>query len=159
MSEDNQRFSRSEENEPENAIVATESRYKNLKILGLALSPFIVAITFILYLNRELFQNTGLLFLIFVVIPIIVLIFKFNPFKGMPIGTARMLFDNIGEVRGRTKSQIIAVVGQPKSVSSIGPDQTLLQWQSHGYHIALHFSGDVCIGITHEYNALKVNRQ
>jgi len=62
-------------------------------------------------------------------------------------------FTKLGSVNGRTHNEIIAVVGPPNSVSAIGPNQTLMQWQTTRYHIALKFTGDICDGITHEYRA------
>ncbi len=60
-------------------------------------------------------------------------------------------FVGLGNMAGLTKAEIIAVVGQPNSVTTIGPDMTLLQWQRDGYHIALIFQGEVCSGISHEH--------
>lgn len=60
-------------------------------------------------------------------------------------------FAALGTLTGRTREEIIAAVGeQPTSVSSIGENQTLVQWQKTGYHIALAFTGDICDGVTHE---------
>ena len=61
-------------------------------------------------------------------------------------------FSRMGTLRGRTRNEIIAAAGQPNSVSSIGPNQTLMQWQTTGYHIALTFTGEMCNGISHEYS-------
>lgn len=69
-----------------------------------------------------------------------------NPGKAL-----RAKFAHIGTLKGRTKDEIIAAVGSPSSVSAIKDGVTLLQWQSTGYHIALHFTGDRCNGVTHEH--------
>jgi hypothetical protein len=69
-----------------------------------------------------------------------------NPGKSL-----KAKFANIGTLRGRTKDEIIAAVGSPSSVSAIKEGVTLLQWQATGYHIALHFTGDLCNGVTHEH--------
>lgn len=60
-------------------------------------------------------------------------------------------FARLGTLRGRTKDEIIAAVGSPSSISAIKEDVTLLQWQVSGYHIALHFTGDRCNGVTNEH--------
>lgn len=63
-------------------------------------------------------------------------------------------FAAMGTLRGKTRQEIIAAVGeQPTSMSVTGPDQTLLQWQKQGYHIALAFTGEICDGVTHEFLA------
>ncbi|MFD7963011.1 hypothetical protein ACFV5J_19635 [Streptomyces zaomyceticus] len=60
-------------------------------------------------------------------------------------------FAGLGNLAGRSKDEIAAVVGPYSSFSVAGPHQVLLQWQSDTYHIALLFEGDVCVGITHEF--------
>ncbi|MCQ6553783.1 hypothetical protein NPS70_11340 [Streptomyces sp. C10-9-1] len=60
-------------------------------------------------------------------------------------------FAGLGNLTGRTKDEIIAVVGPYSSFSVAGPHQVLLQWQSDVYHIALLFEGDECVGIAHEF--------
>ncbi|WP_016909126.1 hypothetical protein [Streptomyces xiaopingdaonensis] len=60
-------------------------------------------------------------------------------------------FAGLGNLAGRTKEEITAEVGPHSSFSVTGPGQVLLQWQSDVYHIALHFEGDICVGIAHEF--------
>jgi hypothetical protein len=60
-------------------------------------------------------------------------------------------FASLGNLAGRSREEIAAVVGPHSGFSVAGPDQVLLQWQSDVYHIALLFEGDVCVGITHEF--------
>ncbi|MER5896965.1 hypothetical protein [Streptomyces sp. NPDC001876] len=60
-------------------------------------------------------------------------------------------FAGLGNLTGRSKDEIVAVVGPYSSFSVAGPHQVLLQWQSDVYHIALLFEGDLCVGITHEF--------
>jgi len=61
-------------------------------------------------------------------------------------------FATLGDMRGKTEGEIIAVVGPPSSVSSMAFGQSLLQWQATGYHIALLFdAGGRFLKITHEY--------
>ncbi len=60
-------------------------------------------------------------------------------------------FAELGTLTGKTQQEIIAAVGEhPTSVSALGENQTLVQWQKENYHIALAFTGDICDGITHE---------
>ena len=54
---------------------------------------------------------------------------------------------------GHTKSELIDALGQPKSISSMAQGRTLLQWQSPGKHLVMSFNGDVCEGVTHQYDA------
>lgn len=63
----------------------------------------------------------------------------------------RSKFDRLGILKGKSKSMIITAVGAPNSISVVGPNQTLLQWQIAGYHIAILFTGEVCDGISHEH--------
>lgn len=62
-------------------------------------------------------------------------------------------FAALGEMTGKTKAEIIAAVGPPNSISELAGGETLLQWQSAGYHIAIRFQGEVFAGISHEYLA------
>lgn len=62
-------------------------------------------------------------------------------------------FTRLGTLRGKTKAEIIEVVGPPNAISVAGEGKQLLQWQATGCHMALLFEGDVCLGITHEYLA------
>jgi len=62
-------------------------------------------------------------------------------------------FRHLGNMTGKSKADIIKVVGAPSSVSYMGRTQ-LLQWQVPGYHIALKFdANEMFAGITHEYAA------
>jgi hypothetical protein len=61
-------------------------------------------------------------------------------------------FIALGDMTGKTSTQIRAVVGHPTSRSSIANGQTLLQWQATGYHIAILFDANERFEkITHEY--------
>jgi hypothetical protein len=62
-------------------------------------------------------------------------------------------FGALGNLQGRTKQEIVASVGRPTSFSALTGNQTLLQWQATGFHIALIFDGEICGGVTHEYCA------
>jgi hypothetical protein len=63
-------------------------------------------------------------------------------------------FETLGQLPGRTKEEIVAVVGQPNSISTLPDGKTLLQWQQSGYHIALQFSDGRCDSITHQHSGL-----
>lgn len=60
-------------------------------------------------------------------------------------------FVALGNVMGKTKSEIIAQVGPPTSISALAAGKTLLQWQATGCHMALRFNGESCEGITHQH--------
>ena len=62
-------------------------------------------------------------------------------------------FHSLGDMRGRTMEDIIAVVGPPNSRSTVGNGRVICQWIQSGYHIALIFTDDICDGISHEFAA------
>lgn len=62
-------------------------------------------------------------------------------------------FADLGQLAGKTKTEIIWAVGNPTSFSAMADGKSLLQWQETGYHIALLFSGEKCDGVTHEHLA------
>lgn len=70
-----------------------------------------------------------------------------NAAKG---GELQSKFAGMGDLMGKSKAEILGIVGPPSAVSSIGDDLTLLQWQVEGYHVALRFRGELCEGVTHE---------
>jgi hypothetical protein len=64
-------------------------------------------------------------------------------------------FANLGDISGKSLSEITQVVGQPNSVSSV-PDGTLYQWigvnGGSSYHYAILFGPDGrAIGYTHQH--------
>lgn len=60
-------------------------------------------------------------------------------------------FVRLGTLRGRTKDEIIRVVGRPNAISAAPDECHILQWMQTGYHIALRFDRDgICTGVTHE---------
>jgi len=62
-------------------------------------------------------------------------------------------FHRLGDMTGKSKSDIIQVVGAPSSISYMGHSH-LLQWQARGYHVALLFNEEgIFQGVTHEYAA------
>jgi len=63
-------------------------------------------------------------------------------------------FVKLGQLKGKTKTEIIAAVGPPNSTSATTGGRTVCQWMATGYHIALLFDGEMCEGVTHEFSAL-----
>ena len=62
-------------------------------------------------------------------------------------------FHRLGDMTGKSKSDIIRAVGAPSSISYMGHSH-LLQWQARGYHVALLFNEEgIFQGVTHEYAA------
>jgi hypothetical protein len=61
-------------------------------------------------------------------------------------------FVSLGDMTGKTVDEIISVVGQPSSYSSMAGGQMLVQWQATGCHLALLFGRDgKMVRITHQY--------
>lgn len=61
-------------------------------------------------------------------------------------------FRMVGTFNGKSMQEIIVVVGRPTSVSAMAFNQTLLQWQATGYHIALLFDANgIFLKKTHEF--------
>ncbi len=60
---------------------------------------------------------------------------------------------SLGNMTLLTRTQIIAVLGSPSAISAAPDGRQLLQWQATGYHIALLFDGETCLGVTHEFAA------
>jgi hypothetical protein len=60
-------------------------------------------------------------------------------------------FVSLGNMTGKTRDEIIAVVGQPTSISELAGGKTLLQWQATGCHMAVRFAGNMFDGITHQH--------
>lgn len=61
------------------------------------------------------------------------------------------LFQDLGQLSGKSFSEIQSKVGSPSSVSATGDGGTVKQWMATGYHIALIFDeNDVCQGVSHE---------
>lgn len=58
----------------------------------------------------------------------------------------------LGDVRTRTRAEIIGGLGQPSAISAVPGGKQLLQWQATGYHLALLFDGETCLGISHEFS-------
>jgi hypothetical protein len=61
-------------------------------------------------------------------------------------------FVNLGTLAGKTKDEIIVVVGNPNSISGTPDGKVIMQWMSTGYHISLIFEDDICEGVSHEFS-------
>jgi hypothetical protein len=73
--------------------------------------------------------------------------------SGKPAADARALqnkFVSLGNVKGKTPTQIQQVVGPPKSWAAIGENRTSCSWNTQKYHVTLIFDGDVCEGVSSE---------
>lgn len=71
-----------------------------------------------------------------------------NEFRGIFLPDK---FAKLGTISGKTKAEILAVVGEPTHIDYHMPGgKVLLQWIVPKYHIALLFDGEICEGITHE---------
>ncbi len=68
-----------------------------------------------------------------------------------PGGALAGRFKRAGTLKGRSREEIITLVGPPKAVSATDDGGKLLQWMATGYHMSLKFGADdVCIAVTHE---------
>lgn len=65
----------------------------------------------------------------------------------------RYKFIKLGKLKGMHVATILAAVGPPNAISTLGDGRTLRQWISTGFHISLAFTGNICDGVTHEYHA------
>ena len=78
---------------------------------------------------------------------------KESPFRAVRPPNLRKRFQMAGNLRGRTRAEIVAAVGRPVAISAM-PGGALIQWGETGYFIALNFSGTgddaVCRGIASE---------
>ena len=79
--------------------------------------------------------------------------------NGAP-ATLRYKFGKAGVLRGKTKAEIISLVGNPRTISALPHDKTLLQWMETtsvgAYHVALRFDArGICEGVTHEHDSVK----
>lgn len=71
-----------------------------------------------------------------------------------PGNALRAKFAELGELKGKTRQQIIAAVGPPNSVSAGAEGRQVIQWIVTSYHVALVFDADgVCEGVSHEFAA------
>ena len=68
-----------------------------------------------------------------------------------PGRSLQVKFVRMGTLAGKTKDEIIAIVGTPNSISALADGKAMLQWMATGYHIALIFNGDICEGVSHEF--------
>jgi len=58
---------------------------------------------------------------------------------------------DLGNVTLHTFDEVVAVLGRPNALSSIGNGVELAQWMAGGYHVAMSFGPDgKCLGIDSE---------
>ena len=66
----------------------------------------------------------------------------------------QLAFHKLGVLQGKAQQQIIAKVGPPNSIDSMGPNRQLLQWTNAtaegSLHIALSFENGVCVDVPHQ---------
>ena len=61
-------------------------------------------------------------------------------------------FMSLGNMTGKTATEIVTVVGRPTSISSMAHGMSLLQWQATGYHIAILFGAQgQFLKISHQF--------
>ena len=57
----------------------------------------------------------------------------------------------LGNVTQHSYDTVVAKLGKPNAISSMPRGQTLAQWASRGYHVAMSFDQDgKCLGIDSE---------
>ena len=69
-------------------------------------------------------------------------------------------FGQAGMLRGKSREEIIALVGPPRTLSAAPHGKAVLQWMETGaagaYHVALLFDASgVCEGVTHEHDGTR----
>lgn len=62
-------------------------------------------------------------------------------------------FVQLGNLAGKTKREIVEVVGNPNVITQLGDDATIQEWNSPRYGISLKFIGETCVGIVQERKA------
>jgi hypothetical protein len=78
--------------------------------------------------------------------------------KAATRGNVRTRLVALGNVKGRTKEEILSALGPPRSVSATASGCQLLQWQkvsafTGSWHYALIFdTNGICGGITHQFS-------
>ena len=82
---------------------------------------------------------------------------------GSSVGKAsalKSMFGQAGMLRGKSRDEIIALVGPPRTLSAAPHGKAVLQWMETGaagaYHVALLFDANgVCEGVTHEHDGTR----
>lgn len=99
------------------------------------------------------FWGSGLVYLFSTpIIGGLLLYFVISAIVQAPGRMMRIKFAGLGKLAGKSINEIVAVAGPPNATSAIGDGSRLYQWMANGYHIALVFEGEKCIGISHETN-------
>lgn len=57
---------------------------------------------------------------------------------------------SLGDLRGKTHTEIEAVVGPPTSCAEMDYNKMICSWKTQKYYIALIFNGEICEGVHHE---------
>lgn len=83
---------------------------------------------------------------------IIFIVLSFFGWGGYSSATApgralRKKFAALGELKGKTKQEIVAVAGNPAAIAGTSDGKTCCQWMKSGFHIVLIFNGEICEGI------------
>lgn len=77
--------------------------------------------------------------------------------KWMFFPNLRRDFAALGNVVGKTRSEIEEGIGQSYSMDAVDKEEYVLQWMHDGYHVALLFRGEKCVGIQHESDTKKMS--
>lgn len=64
-------------------------------------------------------------------------------------------FASLGTIAGRTKDEIFKVTGLPSSMSTADCGKVHCHWETSRYRITLIFSGEICEGVAHEWQAIR----
>jgi len=93
---------------------------------------------------------------VFVGVPLFLIIFVVALVRGRPEQNLRKKFVALGNMRGKTKEEIVALVGPPNSISAQVQGKSLLQWMqtssTGAYHIGLLFDATGKVEkVTHEH--------
>lgn len=62
--------------------------------------------------------------------------------RSIPKAQLNNAFVKLGDMRGKSKEDIIAAVGQPKGISNHDDGSKTLAWHAGGYHMVLLFDKD-----------------
>lgn len=95
----------------------------------------------------------SLLWIVGLVAPLFLGVFLFQFIGGLVRSggfAMRKKFLKLGVLSGRTRQQIVRVVGPPNATTQLGDGRTQEQWLKPGYHIILIFNGNICEGVNHE---------
>lgn len=99
----------------------------------------------------------AVVYMIFAIIGGVIMYWVISALVKVPAREVESKRQSMGELKGKTKAEVIRVMGPPNSVSVLPQyprNGQLLQWIKSGYHIAVAFDADdICQGITHEFRS------